>query len=60
LAPPDFFLFPKLKAELLGHHFRSDEDVIHAVEAYMQEQDASLLQEGNIIEFKVKGDYVEK
>jgi transposase len=32
LAPSDFVLFPKLKSELRGHHFRTDDEVIHAVE----------------------------
>ena len=67
MAPSDFFLFPKLKSELRGRHFRSDDDVIHAVEAYLQAQDASFFQEGiAMLErrwtkcVEVRGDYVEK
>jgi hypothetical protein len=39
-----FFLFLKLKSELHGHHSRSD-NIIHAVEVYLQAQDASFFQE---------------
>ena len=45
LASSDFVLFPKLKSELRGRHSRIDDDVIHAVEAYLQTQDASYFQE---------------
>ena len=32
LAPSDFFLFSNLKKDVRGHHFRSDEEVVTAVE----------------------------
>ena len=32
LAPSDFFLFPNLKKDIRGLHFRSDEEVLTAVE----------------------------
>ena len=32
LAPSDFFLFPNLKKDIRGLHFRSDEEVVMAVE----------------------------
>ena len=32
LAPSDFFLFPNLKTDIRGLHFRSDEEVVTAVE----------------------------
>ena len=32
LAPSDFFLFPYLKKDIRGCHFRSDEEVVTAVE----------------------------
>ena len=32
LAPSDFFLFPNLKKDIHGLHFRSDEEVMTAVE----------------------------
>ena len=32
LAPSDLFLFPNLKKDIRGCHFRSDEEVVMAVE----------------------------
>ena len=32
LAPSDYFLFPNLKKDILGCHFRSNEEVVAAVE----------------------------
>lgn len=61
------FLFPKPKSELCGCHFRSDGDVTHAVEAYLQAHDSSFFQEGiGMLEhwwtkcIETRGDYVEK
>ena len=34
LAPGDFFLFPDLKKDIRGCHFRSDEELISAVEEW--------------------------
>ena len=36
LAPSDFHLFPKLKNALSGNHFRSDDDVKAAVQAFFE------------------------
>ena len=35
LAPSDFFLFPNLKKNIRGLHFRSDEEVVTAVEEWV-------------------------
>ena len=35
LAPSDFFLFPNLKKDIRGLHFRSDEEVVTAVEEWV-------------------------
>ena len=35
LAPSEFFLFPNLKKDILGLHFRSDEEVVMAVEEWV-------------------------
>ena len=35
LAPSDFFLFPNLKKDIRGCHFRSDEEVVTAVEEWV-------------------------
>nr|XP_006823916.1 PREDICTED: histone-lysine N-methyltransferase SETMAR-like [Saccoglossus kowalevskii] len=43
-SPLDFYLFPKLKSHLRGHHFETD--VIQAVEAYLKDQDETFFQLG--------------
>ena len=35
LAPSDFFLFPNLEKDIPGLHFRSDEEVVTAVEEWI-------------------------
>ena len=35
LAPSDFFLFPNLKKDIRGCHFWSDEEVVTAVEKWV-------------------------
>lgn len=67
LAPSDFYLFPKIKNELRGRHFKSDDDVIDAVSLFLEGQDSSFYREG-ITKLhdrwskciSLKGDYVEK
>ena len=39
LAPSDFFLFPNLKKDIHGLHFRSDEEVVMAVEEWVNGKD---------------------
>ena len=39
LAPSDFFLFPNLKKDIHGLHFRSDEEVLTAVEEWVNGKD---------------------
>ena len=39
LAPSDFFLFPNLKKDIRGLHFQSDEEVVTAVEEWVNRQD---------------------
>ena len=43
LAPSDFFLFPDLKKDIRGRHFRSDEEVVRAVEEWSMERTFSVL-----------------
>ena len=38
LAPSDFFLFQKLKKDICGHHFQSDEEVVTAVKECSMER----------------------
>ena len=49
LAPSDFFLFPNLKKDIHGRHFRSNEEVVVAVEEWVRDKDPGIL-EGNYIE----------
>ena len=67
LAPSDFHLFPKLKTAISGTHFQSDDDVIHAVDDFLNGQEKDFFKSG--IEalkhcwqkcIDTEGDYVEK
>lgn len=67
LAPSDFFLFPRLKSDLRGKTFSTDDDVIQAVEDFLQGCDKSWYREGLMMLEKrwtkcieLRGDYVEK
>ena len=39
LAPSDFLLFPNLKKDIRGLHFRSDEEIVTAVEEWINGKD---------------------
>ena len=39
LAPSDYFLFPNLKKEIRGRHFRSNEEVVAAVEEWVRDKE---------------------
>ena len=39
LAPSDCFLFPNLKKDIRGRHFRSNEEVVAAVEEWVRDKD---------------------
>ena len=66
LAPSDFFLFGNLKKNLRGVQYRSDEEVIEAVEGYFESKNKSFYLAG-IKDLKMrwrkcislKGEYVE-
>lgn len=67
LAPSDFHLFPQLKKALAGRHFRSDDDVITAVEEFLGSQTKEFFFTGiNALQHRwnkcstLEGDYVEK
>ena len=42
IAPSDFSLFPNLKKDIRGCHFRSDEEVLTAVEEWFNGKDPDL------------------
>ena len=46
LAPSDFFPFPNLKKDIRGLHFRSDEEVVTAVEEWVNGKDPDFLSSG--------------
>ena len=67
LAPSDFFLFPNLKKDIRGLHFRSDEEVVTAVEEWVNEKDLDFFSSGLMaLEhrwskcIKLEGNYIEK
>ena len=46
LAPNDFFLFPNLKKNIRGLHFRSDEEFVTAVEELVNGKDPNIFSSG--------------
>ena len=42
LAPSDYFLFPNLKKDIRGRHFRSNEEFLAVVEEWVRRTLASL------------------
>ena len=44
LAPSDFFLFPNLKKDICGLHFQSDEEVVTAVEEWVNGKNPDFFQ----------------
>ena len=66
-APSDFFLFPNLKKDIHGLHFRSDEEVVTAVEEWVNGKDPDFFSSGLMaLEhrwskcFTLEGNYIEK
>ena len=67
LAPSDFFLFPNLKKDIRGCHFRSDETVVTAVEEGVNGKDHGFFSSGLMAlehcwsrYITLEGNYVEK
>ena len=67
LAPKDFFLFPNLKNDIRGLHFRSDEEVVTAVEEWANRKDPDFFSSGLMtLEHRwskcitLEGNYIEK
>ena len=46
LAPSDFFLFPNLKKDIRGRHFWSEEEVVTAVEEWVNGKDPDFFSSG--------------
>ena len=67
LATSDFFLFPNLKKDICGRHFRSDEQVVTAVEEWVNGKDPDFFSSGLMaLEHRwskciiLEGNYIEK
>ena len=67
LAPIDFFLFPNLKKDIRGLQLRSDEDVVTAVEEWVNGKDRDFFSSGLMaLEHRwckcitLDGNYIEK
>ena len=67
LAPSDFFLFPNLKKDIRGLHFRSDEEVVTAAEEWVNGKDPEFFSSGLMaLEHRwskcitLEGNYIEK
>ena len=67
MTPSDFYLFPKLKSNLRGIQFGSNEGVIAAVNEYLEDQEIDFyLERVSKLEQRwtkciaFKGDYIEK
>ena len=66
LAPSDFFLFPNLKKDIPGLHFQSDEEVVTAVEEWVNGKDPDFFSSGLMaLEYRwskcitLEGNYIE-
>ena len=46
LASSDYFLSPNLKKDIRGRHFRSNEEVVAAVEEWVRDKDPGLFNFG--------------
>ena len=63
----DYFLFPNLKKDIRGRHFRSNEEVVAAVEEWVGDKDPGLFSSGLMtLEHRwskciiLEGNYIEK
>ena len=66
-TPSDLFMFPKMKSYLPGRHFENDDDIICAVEEFLEDQDTIFFRDGiSMFEYRwtnsvgVKENYTEK
>ena len=67
LAPSDFFLLPDLNRDIRGCHFQSDEEVVTAVEGWVNGKDPDFFSSGLMAlehrwskSIKLEGSYIEK
>ena len=55
LAPSDYFLFPNLKKDINGRHFRPKEEVVAAVEEWVRDKDPGFLSETRTLASSILG-----
>ena len=67
LALSDYFLFPNLKKDIRGRHFRSNKEVVAADEEWVRDKDPGLFSSGLLaLEHRwskciiLEGNYIEK
>ena len=62
MAPPDFYLFPKLKSHLRGTQYGSNEGLIEVVNEYLWDQERPSISKGQSWAkcIALKRDYIEK
>ena len=67
LSPSDYFLFPNLKKDIRGRHFRSNEEVVAAVEEWIGDKNPGFFSSGLMpLEHRwskciiLQGNYIEK
>ena len=63
LAPSDCFLFPNLKKDIRGLHFRSDKEVVTAVEEWVNGKDPDFFSSGLMalgLCITLEANYIEK
>ena len=67
LAPSDYFLFPNLKKDIRGHHFRYKKEVVVAVEEWVRDKDPGFFSSGLMAQehcwskcIILEGNYIEK
>ena len=67
LTPCDYFLLPNLKKDIHGRHFRSNEEVVAAVEEWVRDKDPGFFSSGLMaLEHRwskyiiLEGNYIEK
>ena len=64
---PDYFIFPNLKKDIRGRHFRSNEEVVAAAEERVRDKDPGFFSSGLMaLEYRwskciiLEGNYIEK
>ena len=65
IVPSDYFLFPNLKKDIRGRHFRSNGEIVAAVEEWVRDKDTGFYSSGLMAlehrwSISLEGNYIEK